>query len=185
MRTRTQLSHNAAESLHIAVVDPQWKDYANLLEEFARANVNLHFLHSGRDALRFAQTQRADLWVVSVRPFDRSGLDLTAMLKDHWPQSVIYVVADKYCVEDEQAAWTCGASLFVCKPVLPDVFERIGIRPARVKADQSQVFQFSSVSGRQVVRKLKGGMNGSKQTTTMPALESVHPTSEVILGVLQ
>jgi DNA-binding response OmpR family regulator len=123
MLCSTPLSRRNAQSLHVVVVDPQWKDYAALLEELTGKSVGFHFLRCGRDALRLARTHGADLWVVHVGLLDMPAFDLCAMLKDGRPDSVIYLVADDYDIEDERAARGCGASLFTCKPVQAAWFE--------------------------------------------------------------
>jgi DNA-binding response OmpR family regulator len=115
---RRLLSRADSQSRHVAVVDPRPQDYAGLLEDFAAAGMSCHFLRLGRDALRLARGDGADLWVVHVVLPDMSGLDLCAMLRDRRPESVVYMVADEYSEADERAARTGGASLFLSKPLV-------------------------------------------------------------------
>jgi DNA-binding response OmpR family regulator len=115
------LGQNAA-CRHVAVVDPRPNDYAPLLADLAAVGMSFHFLPSGRDAIRLARTHGADLWVLSTSLTDIAGLDLCSMLKEDRPESVVYVVADEHSVIDERAAWKCGATLLVYKPVREDWF---------------------------------------------------------------
>ena len=112
-----------SEQLIVAVVDTQSHDYAVLLEAAQRHNARLELLALGRDALRMARTREVPFWVVNVALPDMSGLDLSAMLRTRSPQSVIYVVTDKYRAEEERAARMCGASFFGCKPVRAPWFD--------------------------------------------------------------
>ena len=81
------------------------------------------FLACGRDALRLAQAQNVDLWVIHLVLPDMSGLELCELLKTRLSRPVIYLVGEHYCAEDERAARTRGAALFGCKPVEPWWFE--------------------------------------------------------------
>jgi DNA-binding response OmpR family regulator len=52
---------------------------------------------------------------------DMSGLDVCALLKNCLVQAVIYVVTDNYDQAIEREARICGATLFGCKPIQPDM----------------------------------------------------------------
>ncbi len=136
MDVRKRLSPGNGRTVHIVVVDPKPTDYAALLDAFPQGSMAFHFLPLGRDALRLARAHGADLWVIHVGLPDISGLDLCAMVNDRWPQSVVYVVADEFCPEEERAARTCGASFFTCKPVQADCFEpnRLILRGSAIAA---------------------------------------------------
>ena len=79
--------------------------------------------HQRPHALRLAQSQKVDLWVINTVLADMSGVDLCRMLKDRSLPPVIYMVADVYHVEDERAARCCGVSLFGCKPIQASWFK--------------------------------------------------------------
>ena len=123
MLSRNPLSRPDIQTLHVAVVDPRPQDYAGLLEDFAANGMSCHFLRLGCDALRLARTHGSDLWVVHVGLPDMPGPDLCAMLKDRWPETIIYMVADEYSVADERAARESGAAVFACKPIRAGWFE--------------------------------------------------------------
>jgi DNA-binding response OmpR family regulator len=110
-------------SMTIAIVDSRSSDYAALPQAVDRPDMNWRFAASGRGALRLAQAEEVDLWVINAVLADMSGVDLCRMLKGRSPPPVIYIVTDAYRVEDERAARCCGVSLFACKPVQASWFK--------------------------------------------------------------
>ena len=109
--------------LTVGIVDSRLSDYAALPQAVDRPEINWHFATSGRSALRLAQSQKVDLWVINAVLADMSGTDLCWMLKSRSPPPAIYIVTDAYRVEDERAARCCGVSLFGCKPVRASWFK--------------------------------------------------------------
>ena len=112
-----------AGAMTVAVVDPRPADYAGLPLAVNRSDIQWRFVVTGREALRLARTERADLWVVNTVLPDLSGIDLCSMLRDRSPRPAVFVVADVCRAEDERAARGCGATLFGCKPVPVEWFD--------------------------------------------------------------
>ena len=111
-----------ARSATVAVVDPRPADYRVLLGAPPGA-MRMRLLSCGRDALRLAQSEEVDLWVIHLVLPDMSGLQLCEILKTRLSRPVIYIVSEDYRAEDERAARAGGASLFSCKPVQAWWFE--------------------------------------------------------------
>ena len=107
----------ATGSMTVAIVDSRSADYATLPTALDRPEMNWHFATSGRKALRLAQCEKVDVWVINTVLPDMSGMDLCQMLKGRSSPPLVYIVTDAYRVEDERAARCCGVSLFACKPV--------------------------------------------------------------------
>jgi PleD family two-component response regulator len=120
---RTCVKSKCAATTTVAVVDSRPEDYASLPRGSQRQGMIWRFLASAREALRLAAVETVDLWVVNVLLPDMPGSDLCVMLRSRWPSPTVYVVTDSYRAEDECTARTCGAALFVCKPVQPSWFD--------------------------------------------------------------
>lgn len=110
----------------IAIVDPRPADYAAVLEAAQKPLVQLWFLVFAREAIRLARTESIDLWVVNTVLPDFSGLDLCRMLRGQCPGAKVFLVAERYCRDEELAVRRCGAALYGCKPVRADWFECVG-----------------------------------------------------------
>ena len=101
----------------VAIVDSRPSDFVALLNVEDLPDINWRFAPSGRSALRLAQREQVDLWVINIALDDMSGADLCWMLKSRTRPPVIYIVTDAYREEDERTARGCGAALFGCKPI--------------------------------------------------------------------
>ena len=98
----------------IIVVDPSPQDYDGLPQLANKHTWQLHFLTSGRTAIRFAN-RAVDLWMINVSLPDMSGLELVEMLRDRARGTRVFVIADQYTPDDERRACRCGADLYLCK----------------------------------------------------------------------
>jgi len=107
----------------VAVVDSRPDDYAALPQAVRRRDLTWRFLTTGREALRMARTESADLWVVNTVLSDIPGIDVCNMLRSRSPPPTFCVVTDAYRPEEERAARMCGAALFGCKPVGAEWFD--------------------------------------------------------------
>ena len=131
----------------VVIVDPKIELYGDFVQEAQEGNVGLHFCVDGRSAVRLARRFRADVWLVSDQLPDIDGLDLVEMLApqvmqadvdpsrsgstrslsnvDRNGRSGIFIVADDYCLEDEQQALACGVAGYLVRPVTMDVIAAI------------------------------------------------------------
>jgi DNA-binding NarL/FixJ family response regulator len=131
----------------VVIVDPKIELYGDFVQEAQEGNVGLHFCADGRSAVRLARRFRADVWLVSDQLPDIDGLDLVEMLApqvlqanvdptragatrslsnvDRNERSGIFIVADDYCLEDEQRALSCGVAGYLVRPVTMDVITTI------------------------------------------------------------
>jgi len=95
----------------------------------APPEVRLEFCTSGREALRAAAKEPADLWLINTRLRDMPGFELCDLLKSRSPDTVVYLVTDQYQASEERAAWLHGAALFRPKPAQASWLERFTNRP--------------------------------------------------------
>jgi DNA-binding NtrC family response regulator len=98
----------------VCVVDPR----ANALVGGVKAghDIQIETVRSHRDALRLAQQQPMDLWVIVTDPDEASGCDLCTMLASRQPQAAICVVAERYSADLERRAYASGAAAFGVAP---------------------------------------------------------------------
>ena len=104
-------------SARVVVVDSDRSDYAALEQLAAESQWKIHFLHSGRDALRLDEHLASDLWIINVKLPDMSGFDLVEMLWPRTGRAVIFLVTDQYRTEDEIRARSLGVAHYLCKPL--------------------------------------------------------------------
>lgn len=142
-----------SQPLQIVIVDSTFDHYDDFVAAAQTGQIGLHFCVSGQSAVRFARRYRADAWLLASDLDDMSGFDLLEMLSPHVLQSAVdplrfgarvslgdmsrdhtastahsgvFIVADAYCLEDEQRALASGVSGYLVRPVTVDV-----IRAAR------------------------------------------------------
>jgi DNA-binding response OmpR family regulator len=101
----------------VFIVDPRAADYGGVARWADDAHWSLLFLHAGREALRTAEQLTPDLWIVNVRLPDISGFDLVEMLQPRLHGCDVFMIADKYRVEDEIRGLSLGIDMFLCKPL--------------------------------------------------------------------
>ena len=99
----------------VCVVDPRGEDYNCWKTLAPPAGVRLELVATADEALRLARTHRIDLWMINAELPGLSGLALCGMLKAQDDRTTVYLVADEYTPELEQAAWQARATLFGCK----------------------------------------------------------------------
>jgi CheY-like chemotaxis protein len=105
-----------SRSLTVCVVDPQAQDYG-LWHDVARDHgLNLQVHASAAEALRFSSTNPIDLWVINTRLPGLSGCELCSMIKAHFSDAEVYLVADEYSADEERRAWAARANVFGQKP---------------------------------------------------------------------
>jgi DNA-binding response OmpR family regulator len=105
-----QLKHQA----HIVVVDSHPRDYRGLTMLVGEQGWHLHFLTSGRAALRFNTGNTVELWLINVTLPDLSGIELMQSLRGR-NDARFFIVANSYEPRYEREACEQGADLFVCK----------------------------------------------------------------------
>jgi len=103
----------------VAIVDSRPSDYDNVLLAAGDANVSVHFMRSGSEALRFLRRWHAGLWVINTQLDDMSGFDLAQMLRGMRPNSLIFIIGEEYRLDDEMQTLTLGLTKYVCKPLEP------------------------------------------------------------------
>jgi DNA-binding response OmpR family regulator len=106
----------------IFVVDQSSSDYAQLQDELANQQTEVVYFASGRDALRSNPEESTSMWVINMRLKDMSGSTLHDMLRARGCQAPIALVGNEYSVEDELEARVAGASLYLAKPLCPEMF---------------------------------------------------------------
>ena len=105
----------------VVVVDARPADYADLVASLPASKTELHFLTSGRAAMRFAATQNADAWVINCQLPDMRGSALCQMLQQTLGQKLagrtILLIGDEYQAADELEARRTAGHTYVCKPL--------------------------------------------------------------------
>lgn len=138
----------ALHPLQIVIVDSTFDRYDDFVTAAQFGQIGLHFCVSGQSAVRFARRYRADIWLLAQNLVDMSGFDVLEMLAPHVLQSAVnpsrfgarvslgdmprghtataahsgvFIIADAYCLEDEQRALLSGVSGYLVRPVTLDV----------------------------------------------------------------
>ncbi len=106
-------------SVRVVIVDSVPQDYEALLAAAGTPGVSIHFLSSGRDALRFARRFESGLWVINTELPDMTGFDLAAMLRSIRRSALVFMIGDEYRLDDEMQALTLGLAKYLCKPLEP------------------------------------------------------------------
>lgn len=106
-------------SIRVTIVDSSPQDYKALLAAAGTPGVSIHFLFSGNDALRFARRHPSGLWVINTQLPDMSGFDLAEMLRAVRRSDLVFIIGDKYRLDDEVQALTLGLAKYLCKPLEP------------------------------------------------------------------
>ena len=87
--------------------------------------VGLHLCVDGRSAMRLARRLRVDAWLVAAELPDMTGCDLAEMLG----RPGIFIVAERYRVEDEQRALAAGVAGYLVGSVTLDMLLAGGLAP--------------------------------------------------------
>jgi FixJ family two-component response regulator len=101
----------------ILVVDPEQSDYDCLLPLAVADGCEIRFFATGGAMLRRKREMRDGLVIVNVELPDFSGFDLVEMLQPFPQGTAVFLVADRYAVEDEVRALRLGVSSYLCKPL--------------------------------------------------------------------
>ena len=136
----------------IVIVDGTCDRYGDFVLAAQAGEVGVHFCVEGRSAVRLSRRFRADAWLVAAELPDMSGFDLVDLLSPHVMQgdvdpllsgsrisldrvghgmrSGIFIVSERYCLEDEQRALASGVAGYLVRPITLDV-----IRATRMPTD--------------------------------------------------
>lgn len=117
----------------IVIVDSSCERYPEFVRAARRGDIGLHFCANGRSAIRFARRFRADAWLVGTQLADMCGFDALEMLADGIRQAAasaacgslgrggIFMLADRYCPEEEARALAAGVAGYLVRPVAIDL----------------------------------------------------------------
>ncbi|MCC7084804.1 MAG: response regulator [Pirellulales bacterium] len=109
------MPHSLPSQSHIVVADSRPKDYRNLTVVAGEHGWHVHFLTSARAAIHFGRPSCTSLWMVNVTLPDMSGFELLDVLRERVAETPVFVVADRYDIDDERRACRNGAALYVVK----------------------------------------------------------------------
>ena len=113
------MNSTSKPSVRVVIVDSVPQDYEALLAAAGTPGVSIHFLSSGRDALRFARRFESGLWVINTELPDMTGFDLATMLRSIRRSALVFIIGDEYRLDDELQALTLGLAKYLCKPLEP------------------------------------------------------------------
>jgi DNA-binding response OmpR family regulator len=117
--------------MRVLVVDSEQSGYDGLLQVAAAERYEVRFLATGRAVLRQKHEMRDGLVIVNVVLPDFSGFELVEMLRPFRKCTAVFLVADRYAVEDEVRALELGVGSYLCKPVEGSVlYQCRSIQPA-------------------------------------------------------
>ena len=100
----------------LVVVDANPDDYAELLHELGRYELDVRMYATGEEALQTSTARSAAIWLVNMRLPDMSGISLLKLVRERLAHCPIVITSDVYSAEDELAARCAGATAYVCKP---------------------------------------------------------------------
>ncbi|MGD0382614.1 MAG: response regulator [Thermoguttaceae bacterium] len=104
------------------IVDAHPLDYGHSLADLKVRQLDIRFLASGRELLRYWQVRTPDVCLVNLRMPDFSGFDLVEMIQPFHEGTTVCLVADRYVLEDEVRALSLGVHSYLCKPLEAAVF---------------------------------------------------------------
>jgi DNA-binding response OmpR family regulator len=100
----------------VFVVDENSIDYKQLVDELRRTDIRTNVYSTGEAALRARRISASTVWIVNVRLPDISGVEFVALIRRRLRRCKVFLVGNKYSVDDELAARTAGATGYLCKP---------------------------------------------------------------------
>ncbi len=100
----------------IVVVDEHPGDYAELIDQLHDTGFRFRLVATGREALRLLPRNSAALWLVNVQLPDMSGFELFQSLHNRSEKTTVFLIGDRYAIEDELRSRAAGAALYACKP---------------------------------------------------------------------
>ena len=113
----------------IWIVDSRRLDFDRLFMDIRAAQMEIHFLATGRKLLRQWSAGAPDVCIVNVRLSDLSGFDLVDMIRPFPKGVIVCMLADSYAIEDEVRALSLGVHFYLCKPLEAEVFFELCLCP--------------------------------------------------------
>jgi DNA-binding response OmpR family regulator len=104
------------------IADTRPLDYGHLSADPKARQLDIRFIASGRELLRYLQTRTPDVCLVNLRMLDFSGFDLVEMIQPFHAGTTVCLVAETYALEDEIRALSLGVHFYLCKPLEAAVF---------------------------------------------------------------
>jgi DNA-binding response OmpR family regulator len=104
------------------IVDAHSLNYGHLLSDRKAEQMDIRFLASGRELLHSWQRGRPDVCFVNLQMPDFSGFDLVEMIQPFPEGTTVYLLADRYVLEDEVRALSLGVHSYLCKPLEAELF---------------------------------------------------------------
>ena len=111
------------------IVDAHPLDYGHSLADLKVRQLDIRFLASGRELLRYWQVKTPDVCLVNLRMPDFSGFDLVEMIQPFHAGTTVCLVADRYVLEEEVRALSLGVHFYLCKPPEAAVFFELCLHP--------------------------------------------------------
>ncbi len=109
----------------ILVVDDELLLRDVLFDYLTRQGYEVAMAASGEKALEIARTQRFHLALVDIKMPGMSGLDVTARLKDLYPQIIVIIMTGYPSLNTAISAIKLGATEYIVKPFRLDELNRI------------------------------------------------------------
>lgn len=131
----------------IVIVDSVFDRYADFVSAASEGAVGLHFCNEGLSAVKLARRFRGDIWLVSTDLPDMSGFDLLPILLEHVQRAGVdpllngprisldtlgvglhagvFMVSDRYCIEEEQRSLACGSAGYLVRPITLDIVKAL------------------------------------------------------------
>jgi DNA-binding response OmpR family regulator len=106
----------------IWIADTRPLDYGHLSADPKARQLDICFIASGRELLRYLQTRTPDVCLVNLRMPDFNGFDLVEMIQPFHESTTVCLVAETYVLEDEIRALSLGVHFYLCKPLEAAVF---------------------------------------------------------------
>jgi two-component system response regulator HydG len=168
----------------ILVVDDE-VDICLLLEKFlARKGFEVTSTHKGNDALKLAEEQSFDLYIIDYRLPDYEGIDLLKELKKLSPETNIIVITGYSDIRLAVEVIKYGAYDYVTKPLFPEELHNLVLealkekppaekktsRPGKSKPQKSDFKDFEYVVG-----------NNPRSKQIHQSIELVAPTDMAVL----
>ncbi len=110
------MRHGKQRLDNLVVVDANSDDYADLLQEICRYELEVRMFATGEEALQAAGARDSALWIINMRLPDMSGISLLKLVRQRLTRCRVVITSDVYSSEDELSARCAGATAYVCKP---------------------------------------------------------------------
>jgi DNA-binding response OmpR family regulator len=129
------------------IADTRRLDYGHLLADPKARQLDIRFLASGRELLRYWQDRTPDVCLVNLRMPDFNGFDLVEMMQPFHAGATVCLVADRYMLEDEIRALILGVHSYLCKPLEAAMFFELCLctRASREAASRAVASRWASL----------------------------------------